>query len=103
MRKNIFGIRRADGGILLDSFFTELVLIIPVFAISCCAVLQMFSIAAKTAENRQIKASALPVPSRGASCTVREDRSNSVRRSFSAYRGLPLSQTAALHTTLRGI
>ena len=49
MRKNIFGIRRADGGILLDSFFTELVLIIPVFAISCCAVLRMFSIAAKTA------------------------------------------------------
>ena len=59
MRKNIFGIRRADGGILLDSFFTELVLIIPVFAISCCAVLQMFSIAAKAAENRQIKASAI--------------------------------------------
>lgn len=59
MRKNIFGIRRINGGIVLDSFFTELVLIIPVFAVSCCAVLQMFSIAADTAHNREIKASAI--------------------------------------------
>lgn len=59
MKRNIFGIRRFGGGIAVDTFFAELMIIIPVFAISCCGVLQMFSIAARTAENRRIKASAI--------------------------------------------
>lgn len=59
MKKNIFGLTGSGGSIKIDSFFTELVLIIPVFAVSCCAALELLSSAAKKAEAEEAKAAAI--------------------------------------------
>ena len=59
MKKNIFGLTGRGGAIRIDSFFTELVLIIPVFAVSCCAALELLSSAARKAEAEESKAAAI--------------------------------------------
>lgn len=60
MKKSIFtGRRESFGGIRIDPFFTELAVIIPVFAMCCCAVLQMLSAASKRAETERLRADAV--------------------------------------------
>lgn len=59
MKKNIFGLTCRSGAIRIDSFFAELVLIIPVFAVSCCAALELLSSAARKAEAEEAKAAAI--------------------------------------------
>ncbi len=56
MRKSIFtGVRPSGAGIKIDSFFAELALIIPVFAISCCAVLRMLAVSSERAGDEMYK------------------------------------------------
>ncbi len=59
MKKNVFGLKGSGAALRIDSFFAELLLIIPVFAAACCAALSLLSAAAKRAENEEIKAEAI--------------------------------------------
>lgn len=59
MKRNIFGLTGRGGAIRVDSFFAELALIIPVFAVSCCAALELLSSAARKAEAEEAKAAAI--------------------------------------------
>ncbi|MCM1523030.1 MAG: hypothetical protein NC120_01115 [Ruminococcus sp.] len=59
MKRSIFGTRGTALGVTVDSFFTELALAMPVFALCCCAVLQMLAVSRGRARTEETKAAAI--------------------------------------------
>lgn len=58
MKNSIFGTTRVSHGGAPDSFFIELALSVLVFAVCCCAVLQMLAISRERAVTEETKAAA---------------------------------------------
>ncbi len=60
MRKSIFDSSAVRSpAIRIDSFFAELAIVIPVFAVSCCGVLKMLAVSAERAYSEEIRASSV--------------------------------------------
>ncbi|MGN1090430.1 MAG: hypothetical protein ACI4Q6_08520 [Huintestinicola sp.] len=61
--KNIFSMKKKHPLIRFDPFFIELAIILPVFAICCCAVLKMLAVSSERAKAEEMRASALTLAS----------------------------------------
>lgn len=60
VKRSIFtGSRPVGGGIRIDSFFAELSIVIILFSVSCCAVLQMLAVSGERADYEKAKAAAV--------------------------------------------
>lgn len=61
--KNIFSVKKKQPMIRFDPFFIELAIILPVFAICCCAVLKMLAVSSERARAEEMRTSALTLAS----------------------------------------
>lgn len=59
MRRSVFGKPDSNGAIRINPFFIETAIILPVFALCCCAVLRTLAVAAQRADNERTYAAAV--------------------------------------------
>lgn len=59
MRRSVFGSPNTNGAIRINPFFIETAIILPVFALCCCAVLRTLAAAAQKADNERTYAAAV--------------------------------------------
>lgn len=59
MRRSVFGKPSSGGAVRINPFFIETAIILPVFALCCCAVLKTLAVAAQRADNERTYAAAV--------------------------------------------
>lgn len=85
--KNIFSLKKHHSQIRFDPFFIELAIILPVFAICCCAVLKMLAVSSERAKAEEMRASALTLA--GSYCEVYGVCGNMERAAAEVFADVP--------------